>query len=101
MLPVILNQSQAGIKGQFRPTIIETSGPELALDPLDKKSNQKKKKKHQIFTLNPFRSIRQISNKKALDHLHLEPFTNNLLVPKDRIQPLQAKALPAVWGTTQ
>ena len=51
--------------------------------------------------MNPFRSIRQISNKKALDHLHLEPLTNNLLVPKDRIQPLQAKALPAVWGTTQ
>lgn len=98
MFPVILNQSQAGSKGQFRPTIIETSGPELALDPLDKNSN---KKKHQIFTLNLFRSIRQISNEKALDHLHLEPFTNNLLVPKDRIQPLQAKALPAVWGTTQ
>ena len=42
MFPVILNQSQAGSKGQFRPTIIETSGPELALDPLDKNSNKKK-----------------------------------------------------------
>ena len=37
----------------------------------------------------------------TLYHLNLEPFTDHLLVPKDRIHPLQAKALLAVWGTTQ